>query len=434
METPFNPLNKIVKASVYCFLFLGLSSCDSKTVQHQPQDTTISQYCFDSLPLINNWEGKSFYEGGFSGLALMPGPDTVFITISDRGPNVPMLLASQSTGKDTKLFPIPDYSPVIMRFALRDGKLVFLDRKPLRFSDGTRPSGLPNASVSGQSEEIAWSNTKGTAIQSIRTGIDAEGLTLESDTTAWIADEYAPAIYQVSLSTGTILKEVTPHKNNTVPSLYLKRRPNRGFESVAKLPDGRILAILQSPPDWTGTDSLATSRLIPIFAYDPVTGKSVTYLYETSLVSGDLKAKDFKVSDAYAISNHELLIIETAERKKTRHRMIYHINLKTASDVSKWTTDLLAIERLPENATQALKLGYRVVEKSPIINLNTIKELDRFEKIEGLCLLDENTLALVNDNDFGIAPVNNADNFRFTGIPSCLTLIKLSHPIKPSSN
>jgi hypothetical protein len=414
---------------VISLLIFSSLACNTSIQGNSNLDTTVSIYCLNTPSIIGVWNEKQFHEGGFSGLIRIPGTDSIFLTITDRGPNVPLLRASDSLKKDIKFFPFPEYAPTIIRFAIRNGRMVVLNRLPLRFAEGPSPTGLPFPLPFDQSDEIAWTNLQGQTANLGGIGIDAEGITLDTDSTIWITDEYLPALYRVSLKNGLVVKLLSPKKNSAIPTFYRYRRANRGFESVAKLPDGRIVAILQSAPDWTGEDSLALSRLVPILVYNPQTGSSSSFLYETTISRGELKAKDFKISDACAVNNNELLLIETAERGKTKHRMIYRINLSQATDISAWDTLSTSFKSMPINAEKASQMGIRVVEKRAVIDLNTVKELERFEKIEGLCLFDSNTIAIINDNDFGVEPIEKINGFRHTGIPSCLTLIRFPQPM-----
>jgi len=410
-------------------LVLFAIGCGGPSTQNSPDInnslTEYTTYCLEDPPSIGNWNGNDFFEGGFSGLFRLGGSDSVFLSITDRGPNIPLQRASDSIGIDVKLFPFPSYAPTIVRFVLRNGKMVIMNRTPLQFMEGIKATGLPPNHEYDRKTENAWINLEGDEPAFSSIGIDAEAITLENDSIAWIADEYFPALYRVSLNTGRVISSFRPSNNGPIPELYKKRKSNRGFESVALLPDGSIAAMLQSPPNWSGTGTDDTNQLIPILVFNYKTGASTTYLYACSAAYGSLKQSDFKISDAFATEKGELLIIETAQRGNTRHRMIHLIDLSKATDIGQMNIALHHFTRMPANAAQAKLLGIQTVKKSMVLDLNKITSLDKFEKLEGLCLWDSETLAIVNDNDFGVEAKKGKDDFQFTGIPSCLTLIRL---------
>jgi hypothetical protein len=126
---------------------------------------------------------NGFRLGGFSGLAAPDPSGTTFITITDRGPN------GEIKVKDKKemVFPIPNYTPRVVKMKLDGQALKVTEMIPLKLPEGyTDPitgtreiSGLPAYEGSGE-EAFSPDGKKAYGIDPY--GVDTEGIAYDSPT------------------------------------------------------------------------------------------------------------------------------------------------------------------------------------------------------------------------------------------------------------
>ena len=179
---------------------------------------------------------------------------------------------------------------------------------------------------------------------------------------------------------------------------------NRGFEAVA-LDNGILYAFIQSPidnPDGSSDRNSRAGKSTRILAFDTATATTVgEYLYPI------IGAPVDKIGDAVALGNGEFLVIERDDAIGPQaEKYIFKISLDGA-------TNLLDVEPTLTGGASALERqslhgltaqGIFPVQKSLYVDLGAIGAASG-DKTEGLAFIDENTLAILNDNDFGISPV-----------------------------
>ena len=216
----------------------------------------------DAIP-IGTGLGRSWHLGGFSDLYPEGASGKEFWTVTDRGPNYDGGVGGIPCATGTKVYPVPGFTPEIVRIGLKDDEIKVKDRIPLRFGSGAavgfsvRPVGRNEVSLD------AACNPLGTSPR----GIDSEGLVVDPrDGSFWLADEYLPSVLHVA-SDGTVLARLVPAGTEgsvagtgaTVVTAFPETvgtnfRPNRGFEGIAISPDGRTLyTALQSPMEYRPT-------------------------------------------------------------------------------------------------------------------------------------------------------------------------------------
>ena len=369
-------------------------------------------FAFGNLPILGVTDaGQEISLGGFSGLyfeGINPENGNLqFITHPDRGPNANPI-DTDDDGIKERPFPLPDYQAQWLRFELsvQTGQIHVTDRVGLVQSDGTPISGLPNlegAAGLALGDEVPI-DLFGNPLRRDAFGADMEGIVRASDGTYWMVDEYRPAIYHFS-SEGVLINRYVPEGSNAagvsvgieaIPAIFAHRRANRGFEAVAYW-DGTLYAFLQSPidnPD-VATDANSKAGLsIRILVFDTERAESVgQYLYTLEGNGSD------KIGDAVALNESNILVIERdsaigpASKKK-----IFQIDMTGASNVHGLVGNT-ALESLAESELAAI--GVVPVTKTLVVDLAEAG-YDFAEKPEGLALIDENTLAVLNDNDFGL--------------------------------
>lgn len=341
-----------MKTLSLCTLIFTLASCSSApTSSYTLKKTTHLK--MKSAPLIGQTSsGQDLYLGGFSGLMFKKsgnGEELFFTTITDRGPN------GYNVGIE-RPFLLPEYSPQIigLKANLKENSLEVVDTLKLKKKNGMPLSGLPNA----RHEENPI-NITGHMISLDPDGLDTESIVSDDEGGFWVGDEYTPSIVHFD-SSGKLLRRLTPY--NELPKLYAERKANRGFEGIAK-DKNRLFGFLQSalPVD---------QSFIRISEIDLDSMKTTSeYFYYVD------KDKD-RIGDVLSLGNEKFLVIEHNGKKgDAARKAVYKITLD----------------------------GFdKAVKKQLVIDLGTTP-FKNLEKIEGIALIDNHRMALVNDNDFQIS-------------------------------
>lgn len=367
--------------------------------------------------------------GGFSGLFFegWQGNQMVFVTHSDRGPNAEPLDVNQD-GVDERPFPLPRFQPELVRFAVdpKRGSVQILQRIGLTRQDGTPLTGLPN--VAGQdglalSDEVPV-DLRGQPLPLDPWGADLEGVVRTPDGHYWMGDEYRPSLYEFD-ARGRLVNRYIPvgagaagaGGTEVLPAVYSQRRINRGFEAVAHA-DGKIYAFLQSPldnPDVANDASSKASRNVRILAFD-LTTRQVTgeYLYVLEGGSSD------KIGDAVALGNGRFLLIERDSATGAgAKKAVYRIDLNAATDLSGLAPSIVgpggSLEAMNATALQTARI--QPVRKELYLDL-VAAGYTFADKAEGLALVDAETLAVINDNDFGLSGAFDPATGRLVPNPS----------------
>lgn len=394
----------IANAEVTALLPLGFKNFDAPTA-------TLHSYAIDDLPVLGVTEaGQEILLGGFSGLFYEGIDDSgrhLFVTHTDRGPN-PEPQDVDSDGIAERPFALPDFQPVIVRLALdAEGNVEILEQIGLKRADGTPLTGLPNlAGVPGK----AYADEEpidlfGNPLDLDPLGADLEGIVRAEDGTYWMVDEYRPAIYHFTPD-GVLAARYVPEGSNNeetgvavgeeaIPAIYAQRRANRGFEAVA-LRDGILYAFIQSPidnPDTAKDSSSKASTLVRILAFDTNTKETVgEYFYRLDGAGVD------KIGDAVVMPDGTFLVMERDDATgSSAHKLVYQIDIDAATNFFGY--DLPRGVELQSDRGLA-RLGITPVAKRLFVDLGAIG-YNTVDKPEGLALIDENTIAVINDNDFG---------------------------------
>ena len=351
--------------------------------------------------------GTEVRNGGFGSAATAhPGIKGHFYALTDRGPN------TNFTGKagKGKKFPAPDYTPRIGEFSLLPDGSVKLVREII-FKDPTgKPiSGRPNPKGMGSTGEIPY-DEHGLVLQFDAYGLDSEGLAAMSDGTFWISDEYGPHIVHFSAD-GQEMERMSPLGINTsgrkLPAVLAHRWPNRGMEGLTVTPDGKkLVGMMQSTLYNPKKKEVTNFTLTRLLTFDLKTNKTAQYLYRQE------KAKNAN-SEIAALTNSTFLTVErdgNFSREKPAQKHLYKIDLNGATDVS---GDFTNPEGLTINGKTLEQLSWEEIAAAGIIPVS--KELivdlvqaipNRYphDKLEGIWLINDTTIGVLNDDDFGVWP------------------------------
>ena len=323
-----------------------------------------------------------------------------FYAMTDRGPN------ADATGG--KYFPVADYTPRIGHFKLNnDGTIEKLAEILFKTPSGTPISGRPNPVGFGSTGEIAY-DLSGAVLATDEYGLDSEGLVAMKDGTFWVSDEYGPHIVHYS-NTGVQLERISPVGINTgnrkLPAVFAKRWANRGMEGLAVTPDEKTLVgIMQSRLYNPSNAGAINKNLTRIVTFDIATGKTKQYIYKQEIDNNSN-------SEITALSATQFLVIErdgnfSGDGAVMKH--IYKIDISAATDVS--GTDFNAENGLLVNGKaleantwdELTKANIKPVAKT--LAVDVFKYLGNYphDKLEGIWLIDSNTIGVINDDDFGI--------------------------------
>jgi hypothetical protein len=372
-------------------------------IQIHAQDLKLVKYELKTPPVIGVHNGVTIREGGISGLHFIRGSKNEFYLITDRGPNADA--SEANVGKETILFAFSDYTPKIFKVRAEGDTLRILETLILKKSGGANASGIPHPVGLGNTGEVAWVDTNKTLANLDAWGIDSECIAADLNGDFWIGDEYGPTIWRVNGKTGEVIKRYTPFTASAseaaIDGILAKRRPNRGFEGIACTPNGKAYAILQAPmynPDKAAGES---SRLQRILEIDPQTDATRMFVYEHEAPTEKLKNKEWSIGDMAAINDHEFLVLEHAAKKDENVKKIFKIDISQATPITREDFNGKTLEQL-ENAENCIANGIKPVQKTLYIDLLVNGWDPSHKKLEGITVVNDTTIVVINDNDFGV--------------------------------
>lgn len=306
-------------------------------------------------------------EGGLSGLAYEgkgSKGELIFWSHTDRGPNAKEVQIKDTT-EFRRPFMQPDFKPYWVKFSvdLKTRKVKILQKIELGMS------GLPNKN----GDEIPV-DKRGRELPKDIMGIDPESMCFDGEF-VWMGEEYRPSLLKFDL-TGKLLRRFVPQNTynpkergqlgnvrEVLPEKLKKRKLNRGFEGLA-CSEGNLYAALQSPlPE--------DSNNVLIFQFNTAKEKvEQEYHYPLNLLNAD------KIGDL-AVKGIDFYIIEqNGEIGPASYHKIFRFRLNELDEEGK-------------------------LKKKLILDLVKLK-YDFADKVEGLAILDDGSIAVLNDNDFGL--------------------------------
>lgn len=414
--------------------------------------------------LVVNWPelGAPVYDGGqpavslggFSGLfydaASSTATDYVFYAVPDRGPNAGAVNKSTVTPVTTqnlRPFKLPDYQGRIVKFTLNKaaGTVALNDQILLTRKDGTTPitgkgniPGFDEVPVTYTDGVTTYANADYAdgsleeyhALPYDEYGGDFEGVLIDKNGYFWMCDEYRPALYKFQpngtlveryVPSGTSLLGTTPqtvgtYGAETLPEVYSKRRANRGFEAIAYDDVNHVVyGFIQSPLYNPSSVTKDNSDVIRILGVNADTGAPVSeyiYILERNKDTGYASSRVDKIGDAVYTGNGKFLVIERDSEGPTVNygkKYIFEIDITYATNIL--NKALLGSKELEALTADEIKNdeGIAVVHKTKVVNLPSIG-YQGSDKAEGIALLPNNEIAVINDNDFGLAGAGITDS------------------------
>jgi hypothetical protein len=347
-----------------------------------------------------------------------------------------------SPGARNRTLVVPEYSPMILEVSLADGVLNLEKALPLvGGKTGKRITGLSNIDKTYDYARYDWTGTVGLPYDP--DALDPEGLVRTSAGDFWICEEFGSSIVHID-GDGKVLKRFVPagwgpkvdatkmayELSRTLPGIFTLRQRNNGFEGLAINKEETTLYIaLQCPldnPKGAGPASRITRFLVFDIASEKVVAEYVYRFEDVNVFDPQNvppnKQDEMKISSLVALNKNMLLVNERTDWVAR----VYMVNMTKATNIlgTKW--DDPATSPSLESLTDPAAAGVAVLPKKLFVDLNLPGMPG---KIEGMAMLDEETLGVTNDNDFGLdgdgkfdANGNNIDS----GIETKLILINLN--------
>ena len=404
-----------------------LLGCALLTAAAEAGDVTVRTYRSDDTLLRI---GPFAFEGGKTlnlsvgiGSSAFRGPNdpsNVLWTLGDRGPNIECkdmkTVAGVDLGcaeiKSSRVYPAPSYAPSIYRVLLLDDDTFRVtDVITLKDRDGRPLDGMPLPLHTATTETPL--DGKGKPLQQSLRGIDAEGLVRLADGSFWVGEENAPSLAHFSVDGRMIERHVpagtegdfagAPYGvKGSLPAIVARRQGNRGIEGIAISPDERFLYfIMQNPlanPDSATFQKARNTRLFKLErATMKVVGEYVYALDDPQSFKRDPsnRQSDPRISELMAIGLDRLIVDERTEQTTK----LYEVELTGATNIAGSRWDDLSTRPTLEQ-TDLAAAAITPVKKT--LRLDTADHPEIVGKTEGMTLLGDGALVLINDDDFGI--------------------------------
>jgi hypothetical protein len=348
-------------------------------------------------------------------------PANVIWTLGDRGPNIACSEMKEVSGIDFapckgvqngRVYPTPSYSPSIYRVMLLDnGTFRVTDVITLKDRDGNPLSGMLNPLKTAATENAM--DGSGKPLSREVNGFDAEGIVRLKDGSFWIGDENGPSIAHFSADGRMIARHVPQGTEGeyagakydvkgTLPAILAKRAINRGIETIAISPDEQFLYfIMQNALANPDVKTYQQAKNIRLFKIDraamKVVGEYVYTLDDPASFRRDpsKRQNDPRISELMAIGADRLVVLERTEQTTK----LYEVQLDGATNIAGSRWDDIATSPSLE-ATNLADAKLTAVPKT--LRLDTANLPDIVGKTEGMALLGDGSLLLINDDDFGI--------------------------------
>jgi hypothetical protein len=344
-------------------------------------------------------------------------PPNVIWTIGDRGPNMAcdelpagVKLAACDEVRNGRIYLTPSYTPSIYRVMILADTFRITDVITLKDRSGKPISGLLNPLRTATTETSL--DGAGNRLSPDPNGVDAESIVRLADGTFFISEENAPSLAHVGAD-GRIRTRYVPQGTEaefaganyevkgSLPPILAKRAINRGIESLAISPDERFLYfVMQSPLANPDDATYKQARNTRLFKLDRVTMRVLAeYVYvldDFATFSQDAKKQnDIRVCDLLALGGERFLVIERTE-KVTK---LQEITLQGATNIFGRKWDRPETQPTLEQTDLA---AAKIIPVSKVQKFDSAKFPQMLGKTEGMARLGDGSIALINDDDFGI--------------------------------
>jgi hypothetical protein len=345
--------------------------------------------------------------GGFSDLYHDPRDGSnVFWTVPGRGPT--------RAGEKGLVFEVPDFNPALVKLMADPSGVTVLQQVPIRTFEGGPVSGLPDGPIGGAPPL----GPDGEALAFNPNGLDPQGLVRVPDGTFWLSEDYGPSLVHVARD-GRVLERWLPRGRNLAPAGYAvadvlpaalaRVRPDRGLASLAATSEGRFLytmaaASLSAAPAQEGP------RPVRLLQVDTLLGRTVAqWVYLPEPVRDGAREAPGRVSALSFVNGSALLAVERTDAGSR----VYALALDGATSVLGGAYDAPGAALDDLDAAGLARAGIQPVGKSLVFDLARVAGAE--SRIEGLAIVDADTISVVTDDAFGLASPPTV--FGFEGPP-----------------
>lgn len=411
-------------------LLLGIAGLALPSTRAGAQVSILADYKNYTSSAIGTFQGINFREGGFSGMYPVAGTKgKEFWVCSDRGVNIDAGNANPSGCAPTydKIYSFPSYAPKIHRVRVNGDSIQVLQTISIKRPNGTTATGIINPTGFGSTAtEVASTDTvlncanfNAKTVAKDVWGTDPEGIAVDRDGNFWICEEGGPTVWKLDQN-GRALKRYSPYATQVgaepqdvaIDTVFKYRKNNRGFEGITIAPNGKVYAIIQSPILYPTKSVGENTRVHRILEIDPVTNATRMFAYLNDGIIGasgsnQIRLRDWKIGDLAAINDTTFLVIEAALRGTTDVKRVYKINISGASVVHSGLYASSTLEQLVDSAGLAGQ-GIVPVKKTLFMDINAAGWDPALDKTECLAIVDDSTIFIGNDNDYGqFSPLEN---------------------------
>ena len=376
-----------------------------------------------STVMVDGGKARDLTIGLGSGAYRRPGdPANMFYAVSDRGPNFvcrdveTVLGVSEESvchGNKVRVYPTPDYSPSIYTIFLGDdGSFDIKDVITIKDQNGVPLTGLTNKLTVAKTEKPVDAN--GNELPQSVSSIDSEGIIRLSDGSYWLGEENGPSILHVAAD-GTVIERIVPFGSQDdfkeagykvtggLPAILVKRQTNRGIESMAVSPDEtKLYFMVQNPLANPNADAYKAAKNTRLFVFDraseKLTGEYIYQLDDPQSFRNDPSKKQNapRVSEVLALGNDRLLVLERTGKTTKLHE----VKLDGATNILATRWDDMSTSPTLEQQNDLASIDLKAVSKT--LRFDSADYPMAPNKLEGLAILGDGSLAMINDNDFGI--------------------------------
>lgn len=341
---------------------------------------------------------KGFSPGVGSGLTIKSNLNNNRIqlyALCDRGPNY--TIAAPKNSQSTIIFPEPTFSPFIGVIDLEKEKSATLTDVISLKLDNQLVTGLPTPAAQYKNTSLPIpTDLNFKYLPPDIKGMDPESIDIDSEGNFWIGDEYGPRIFKANAS-GDIIEIFSTE--NVLPEILKNGPVNRGFEALSIAPNGKVYAVMESILDFNGKTK-NSANFIRMIEFDPINNKIRTFAYHFDQNTYP-NILSVKIGDLAAIDDTHFLIVEQGMTKSGMSNIIYIIDISNATDITN------------------ISLPKEFIASKSDLSIKSIRKTKLFdprqygwphEKLEGIAIINENSLILTHDNDFGFSLTINDVN------------------------